>query len=123
VSSALIAGNTVVLKPSEESSLIAMKIAQVFAAVNLPTGVFNLVTGHGDVGQALVAHPLTKAVHFTGSTATGKKIAAQAGGLLKKCILELGGKDAMIILQDIDIDFAVNATIFSGLFHQGQICM
>lgn len=123
IAGALIAGNTVILKPSEESSLIAMKIAQVFAAINLPPGVFNLVTGHGDVGQALIAHPLTKAVSFTGSTATGKKIAAQAGGLLKKCILELGGKDAVIILDDIDIDFAVNATIFSGLFHQGQTCM
>jgi acyl-CoA reductase-like NAD-dependent aldehyde dehydrogenase len=119
----LIAGNTVVLKPSEESSLTVMKIVQIFAAANLPAGVLNLVTGHGDVGQALVAHPLTKAVSFTGSTATGKKIAAQAGGLLKRCVLELGGKDALIILPDIDLDFAVNATTFAGLFHQGQTCM
>ncbi|GAB5593422.1 hypothetical protein Unana1_08322 [Umbelopsis nana] len=94
-----------------------------FAAANLPNGVLNLVTGHGDVGKALIDHPLVKAVSFTGSTATGKKIAAQAGGLLKRCVLELGGKDALIILDDIDLDFAVNATAFSGLFHQGQICM
>jgi acyl-CoA reductase-like NAD-dependent aldehyde dehydrogenase len=119
----LIAGNTVVVKPSEESSLTAMKLVEMFAAAELPAGVLNLITGHGDVGQALIAHPLTKAVTFTGSTATGKKIAAQAGGLLKRCVLELGGKDALIILEDIDMDFAVNATAFSGLFHQGQICM
>jgi acyl-CoA reductase-like NAD-dependent aldehyde dehydrogenase len=100
-----------------------MKIAKVFAAINLPPGVFNLVTGHGDIGQALVAHPLIKMVSFTGSTATGKKIAAQAGGLLKRCTLELGGKDALVVLEDIDLDFAVNAAIFSGLFHQGQTCM
>lgn len=116
-------GNTVVIKPSEESSLIVMKMVQRFAAANLPNGVLNLVTGHGDVGKALIDHPLVKAVSFTGSTATGKKIAAQAGGLLKRCVLELGGKDALIILDDIDLDFAVNATAFSGLFHQGQICM
>ncbi|CAO3691026.1 unnamed protein product [Umbelopsis ramanniana] len=123
IASALIAGNTVVVKPSEESSLIVMKIVEMFAAAELPAGVLNLITGHGDVGQALIAHPLTKAVSFTGSTATGKKIAAQAGGLLKKCVLELGGKDALIILEDVDMDFAVNTTAFSGLFHQGQICM
>ncbi|KAI8582633.1 hypothetical protein K450DRAFT_226202 [Umbelopsis ramanniana AG] len=123
VANALIAGNTVVLKPSEDSSLSVMKLVEMFAAADLPPGVLNLTTGHSDVGRALIAHPLTKAVTFTGSTATGKKIAAQAGGLLKRCVLELGGKDALIILEDIDIDFAVNVTAFSGLFHQGQICM
>jgi acyl-CoA reductase-like NAD-dependent aldehyde dehydrogenase len=119
----LIAGNTAVVKPSEESSLIVMKLVEMFDVAGIPTGVLNLVTGHGDVGRALIAHPLTKAVTFTGSTATGKKIAAQAGGLLKRCVLELGGKDALIILEDIDLDFAVNVTAFSALFHQGQICM
>ncbi|KAI9290348.1 NAD-dependent aldehyde dehydrogenase [Umbelopsis sp. AD052] len=123
VANALIAGNTVVLKPSEDSSLTVMKLVEMFAAAELPAGVLNLITGHGDVGRALIAHPLTKAVSFTGSTATGKKIAAQAGGLLKRCVLELGGKDALIILEDVDLDFAVNVTAFSGLFHQGQICM
>ncbi len=124
VDHALITGNTVVLKPAEETPVIGLKIGELFAAAGLPAGVLNVVTGPGaTVGNALVTHPLTRIISFTGSTPTGRIIASKAGALLKRVVLELGGKDPIIVLADADLDYAVNAVTFSAFLHQGQICM
>lgn len=124
----LAVGNTVVLKPSEESPLSGGWIlAKAFEKAGVPKGVFNVITCSKDnvaaVGEVLVSHPNVKAISFTGSTQVGKSIAAKAGGLLKKVSVELGGKDAMIILEDADIKKAVNGAAFASFFHSGQICM
>lgn len=125
---ALIAGNTVVLKPSEETPVAGgLMIADVFKEAGVPDGVLNVITCSRDsvveVGDELVANPLVKAITFTGSTPIGRKIAAQAGGLLKKACVELGGKDPMLVLADADMERAVNAAVFGSFMHAGQICM
>jgi aldehyde dehydrogenase (NAD+) len=117
----------VVLKPSEIAPISGIIWAEVMEAAGVPKGVFNLVTcsrNHvEEVGDELVANPLVKAISFTGSTAVGRRIGAQAGGLLKKACLELGGKDSLIVLDDADLDKAINAATFGKFFHAGQICM
>jgi aldehyde dehydrogenase (NAD+) len=89
--------------------------------------VFNVVTCSRDnvaaVGDELISNPTVRGISFTGSTAIGSQVAAKAGGLLKKCCVELGGKDALIVLDDADIEHAVNAATFGSFMHQGQICM
>ena len=125
---AMAIGNTIVLKPSEESPLSGgLLLAEVFAAAGLPAGVFNVVTcsrdGISGLGDELVVNPAIRGVSFTGSTAVGRHIAALAGSLLKKACVELGGKDALIVLDDADLDRAVNAATFGAFMHQGQICM
>src|SRR5690606_2964016 len=93
----------------------------------VPKGVFNVVTcsrEHVDeVGDELISNPAVRGISFTGSTAVGARIAAKAGSLLKRCVLELGGKDALIVLDDADLERAVNAATFGSFMHQGQICM
>jgi acyl-CoA reductase-like NAD-dependent aldehyde dehydrogenase len=128
VAFALALGNTVVLKPSEETPVAGgVVLAQAFEEAGVPKGVFNVVTcsrAHVEqVGDELVQNPRVRAISFTGSTAVGRKIGAQAGGLLKKCCLELGGKDALIVLDDADLERAINAAAFGSFFHSGQICM
>ena len=125
---ALALGNAVVLKPSEESPVSGgLLFAKVMEEVGLPAGVFNVVTCSRDnvaeVGDELVANPSIQAVSFTGSTAVGQMIGARAGGLLKKACLELGGKDAFLVLDDADLNLAVNAATWGSFLHQGQICM
>lgn len=125
---AMAIGNTIVLKPSEETPLAGgLLLAEVFAAAELPPGVFNVVTcsraGVQEIGDEMVANPAVRGISFTGSTAVGRKIAAQAGSLLKKACVELGGKDALIVLHDADLERAVNAATFGSFMHQGQICM
>lgn len=125
---ALALGNTIVLKPSEESPVTGgLLYAEIMEQAGLPSGIFNVVTCSreqvGEVGDELVSNPRVKAISFTGSTAVGKIIGGRAGGLLKKCCLELGGKDALIVLDDADIGLAVNAATFGTFMHQGQICM
>jgi len=125
---ALAAGNTVVLKPSEETPVSGgLMIAELFDAAEFPKGVFNVVTCSrgqvAEVGDEMVGNPGIDAISFTGSTAVGKKIAAQCGGLLKKACMELGGKDPLIILDDADVQRAIDATVFGAFMHQGQICM
>lgn len=124
----LAVGNTVVLKPSEESPISGGWIlAKAFEKAGVPKGVFNVLTcskkNVGEVGNVLVTHPKVKAISFTGSTKVGKSIAAKAGGLLKKVSVELGGKDAMIIMGDADLKKAVTGATFASFFHSGQICM
>jgi acyl-CoA reductase-like NAD-dependent aldehyde dehydrogenase len=125
---ALAVGNTIVLKPSEETPVGGgLLIAEILEEAGLPKGVFNVVTCSRDhvaeVGDELISNPAVRGVSFTGSTAVGSQVAAKAGGLLKKCCVELGGKDALIVLDDADIEHAVNAATFGSFMHQGQICM
>jgi vanillin dehydrogenase len=125
---ALAVGNAVVLKPSEETPLAGgLLLAEILEEAGVPKGVFNVVTCSRDnvaeVGDELIENRAVRGISFTGSTAVGAKIAAKAGSLLKKCVLELGGKDALIVLDDADIERAVNAATFGAFMHQGQICM
>lgn len=120
---ALAAGCTVVLKPAEDTSLTALRLAEVMAECGLPPGVVNVITGRGTtVGAALCAHPGVDKVAFTGSTMVGKEIIVAAAGNLKKLTLELGGKSPTIILPDADLAKAIPAAAM-GIFHNsGQVC-
>jgi aldehyde dehydrogenase (NAD+) len=122
VAPALACGNTVVLKPAETTSLTALKFAEICQEAGLPAGVVNVVTGYGDTGAALVAHPNVDKIAFTGSTAVGKQIQKACIGTPKKVTLELGGKSANIILEDAPIDQAVEGIINSIFFNQGHVC-
>jgi aldehyde dehydrogenase (NAD+) len=125
---ALAVGNTVVLKPSEETPVAGgVILAQAFEEAGLPKGVLNVVSCSREhvteVGAELLENPAVRAVSFTGSTAVGKQIGAKAGGLLKRACLELGGKDALLVLDDADMERALSAASFGSFMHQGQICM
>lgn len=121
---ALAAGNTVVLKPSDNTPVIALKLAEIFKEAGLPDGVFNVITGRGSViGDTLIDDPRVRYVTFTGSSAVGKEVGARAARGMKKFALELGGKNPIIVLDDADVDYACTAAAFSNYFHQGQICM
>ncbi|MGH8995224.1 MAG: aldehyde dehydrogenase family protein, partial [Acidimicrobiales bacterium] len=123
VAPALAAGCTVVLKPSEVAPLNAFALADVLHDVGLPPGVFNLVTGLGNVvGEAIAAHPNVDMVSFTGSTRAGKRVMTLAAETVKKVALELGGKSANIILEDADLDAAIPAGLFACYMNSGQTC-
>ena len=123
VAAALAAGCTVVLKPSEVAPLSAFALAEIFAEVGLPAGVFNLVTGVGPVvGEALAVHPDVDMVSFTGSTLAGKKVMAAAAGTVKKVSLELGGKSAFVVLDDADLGKAVKVGLANCFINGGQTC-
>ncbi|HTT18810.1 MAG TPA: aldehyde dehydrogenase family protein [Candidatus Sulfotelmatobacter sp.] len=121
---ALAAGNTFVLKPSEETSLVGLKIAEVFQKAGLPAGVLNVVPGDGPThGPMLFSDPRVRLISFTGSTAVGKMIALECAKYEKRVVLELGGKSPLIVLKDADVDYAVSTACFGIFIHQGQICM
>ena len=122
IAPALAAGNTVVLKPAETTSLTAMKLAEIFQQADLPPGVVNFVTGHGAVGEALVNHKGIDKVAFTGSTAVGKRIQKSLAGTSKRLTLELGGKAANIVFEDATIDQAVEGIVDGIYFNQGHVC-
>ena len=122
IAPALAAGNTVVLKPSETTSLTALKLAEIIEESGLPAGVVNIVTGYGDTGAAIVNHPGVNKIAFTGSTAVGKLIQKAIAGTHKKYTLELGGKSANIIFEDAPIDQAVEGIINGIFFNQGHVC-
>ncbi|MET9503167.1 aldehyde dehydrogenase family protein [Streptomyces sp. NPDC006622] len=123
VAPALAAGCTVVLKPAEDTPLVAQLFAEAVHEAGVPAGVFNLVTGLGPVaGQALAEHPGVDLVSFTGSTAVGKRIAATAGAAIKKVALELGGKSANVILPSADLARAVNVGVANVMSNSGQTC-
>ncbi len=123
VAAALAAGCTVVLKPSEVAPLSSYALAEVFEAVGLPGGVFNLVTGLGPVvGERIAEHPDVDMVSFTGSTAAGKRVMAVAAGTVKKVSLELGGKSAFVILDDADFGKAVKIGLANCFINAGQTC-
>ncbi len=121
-------GNTIVMKPSEDTPYTGgLFIAEVMEEAGLPPGVFNVVTcsrdNVGEMGDELIENPMVKGVTFTGSSAVGRYIAAKCGAHLKKCCIELGGNDAMIVLEDADIERAAQAANFGSFMHQGQVCM
>lgn len=123
VAPALAAGCTVVLKPAEDTPLVAQLVAEILDAAGLPAGAFNLVTGIGPVaGQALAEHPDVDLVSFTGSTAVGRRIGAAAGGAVKRVALELGGKSANVILPGADLARAVNVGVANVFANSGQTC-
>ena len=121
-------GNTVVLKPSEWSPVTGGTIwGEIFAEAGLPPGVLNIVThAPGEaagVADALVESPAVRRLNFTGSTATGRRLAEACGRQLKRIVLELGGSNPLLVLADADLDYAVDAAAFGSFLHQGQICM
>jgi aldehyde dehydrogenase (NAD+) len=122
VAPALAAGNTVVLKPAEFTPLTALLFAELSAQAGLPPGVLNIVTGDGDTGAALVAHPDVNKIAFTGSTAVGRKIRQATAGTGKALTLELGGKSPYIVFDDADIDSAIEGLVDAIWFNQGQVC-
>lgn len=122
IAPALATGNTVVLKPSETTSLTALKLAEIIEEAGLPHGVVNIVTGYGDTGAAIVNHPDINKIAFTGSTAVGKMIQKAIAGTPKKATLELGGKSANIIFEDAPIDQAVEGIVNGIFFNQGHVC-
>ncbi|MFE6620908.1 aldehyde dehydrogenase family protein [Streptomyces sp. NPDC057740] len=123
VAPALAAGCTVVLKPAEDTPLVAQLFAEAVHEAGVPAGVFNLVTGRGPVaGQALAEHPGVDLVSFTGSTAVGRQIGAVAGAAIKKVALELGGKSANVILPSADLATAVNVGVANVMSNSGQTC-
>ncbi|WP_350347078.1 aldehyde dehydrogenase family protein [Agromyces sp. G08B096] len=122
IAPALAAGNTVVLKPAETTPLTALLFAEIVQQADLPPGVVNIITGAGDTGAALVAHPGVDKVAFTGSTAVGRQIAKTVAGTSKRLTLELGGKAANIVFDDAPIDQAIEGIVNGIFFNQGHVC-
>src|SRR3954447_4627318 len=122
VAPALAAGCTIVLKPAEQTPLTALRLGELALEAGLPAGVLNVVTGDGSTGAALVDHPGTDKIAFTGSTAGGREIGAKAGRALKRVTLELGGKSANVVLPDADIEAAVKGSFTGMYFNSGQAC-
>ena len=120
---ALLAGCTVVLKPAAETPLTANALAEVFAEAGLPEGVLSVVPGGIETGQALTSNPDVDLFTFTGSSTVGKEVGRRAAEMLKPCTLELGGKSAAIILEDVDLAAAVPMMVFSGVMNTGQACV
>jgi benzaldehyde dehydrogenase (NAD) len=124
VAPALATGNTVVLKPDPQTSLGGgIAIARALEEAGLPPGVLHLVPGGPDAGEALCLSKHVNMIQFTGSTAVGRRVAELAGRTLKKVSLELGGNNALLVLDDADLDLAVNNAAWGAFLHQGQICM
>jgi alpha-ketoglutaric semialdehyde dehydrogenase len=120
---ALLAGNTVVFKPAEDSPLCALRLVEILEEAGLPAGVVNLVFGVGaEAGEALVRHPGVAAVSFTGSVPVGRHIAEVCGGMLKRCSLELGGKNAIVVMDDADLELAVEGALWGAFGTSGQRC-
>ena len=122
VAPALAAGNTIVLKPAEYTPLTALLFAELSREAGLPKGVLNIVTGDGETGAALVAHPGIDKIAFTGSTAVGRKIRQATAGTGKALTLELGGKSPYIVFDDADLDSAIEGLVDAIWFNQGQVC-
>ncbi|ASF37908.1 aldehyde dehydrogenase [Halobacillus halophilus] len=125
IAPAIATGNAVVAKPASESPVTAgLLIADLFEAAGFPAGVLNVVVGRGsEIGDAFVTHPVPKLISFTGSTEVGSHIGELAGKHIKDTALELGGNNAMIVLDDADVEKAVEAAAFGRFLHQGEICM
>ena len=119
---ALACGNSMIFKPSEETPLGALKLAEIFTEAGVPAGVFNVVQGAGKVGAWLAEQPQIAKVSFTGQISTGQKVMAAAAGSLKEVTMELGGKSPLIIFDDADLDNAVSAALLGNFYTQGEIC-
>ncbi|SDS57710.1 betaine aldehyde dehydrogenase [Halopseudomonas xinjiangensis] len=119
---ALATGNSMIFKPSEETPLGALKLAEIYAEAGVPGGVFNVVQGDGRIGAWLTHHPDIAKVSFTGEVGTGRKVMAAAASTLKEVTMELGGKSPLIVFDDADIDNAVSAAMLGNFYTQGEIC-
>ena len=120
---ALVAGNTLVIKPAEDTPLSVCRLAMVFEEAGLPAGVFNVVTGYGpSAGQPLVDNPTVEFVSFTGSTVTGYQIATRCSERMVPYSLEMGGKNAIVVMEDADIDLAVDGVVWGAFGTSGQRC-
>src|SRR5437868_3985696 len=120
---ALVCGNTVVLKPAEDTPLLAERFVELLAAAGIPDGVVNIVHGYGEeAGDALVRHPDVPVITFTGSRETGIAVTKAAADLLKHVHLELGGKNAIVVMDDADVDLAVEGIVWSAFGTSGQRC-
>ncbi|AZZ90300.1 betaine-aldehyde dehydrogenase [Hahella sp. KA22] len=119
---ALAAGNAMVFKPSEETPLGALKLAEIFIEAGVPAGVFNVVQGDHRVGRMLTAHPGIAKVSFTGEVGTGKKVMADSAATLKDVTMELGGKSPLVIFNDCDLENAVSAALLGNFYTQGEVC-
>jgi aldehyde dehydrogenase (NAD+) len=120
---ALICGNTAVVKPAEDTPMTAVRLFEILEEAGLPPGVANLITGFGpEAGQPLVDHPDVDMISFTGSRAVGKAIGRSAGEALKHVSLEMGGKNALIVLEDADLDEAITGALWGGFSTTGQRC-
>lgn len=119
---ALAAGNAMIFKPSEETPLTALKLAEIFSEAGLPDGVFNVLQGDHRVGQMLTAHPEIAKVSFTGESGTGKLVMADSAKTLKQVTMELGGKSPMVIFDDAKLDNAVSAAMVANFYTQGEVC-
>ncbi|MCS6870635.1 MAG: aldehyde dehydrogenase family protein [Anaerolineae bacterium] len=122
IAPALAAGCTVVLKPAEFTSITAIRFAELCEDIGLPAGVVNIITGDGQVGAQLVAHPDVDKIAFTGSTEVGRIIRQRTAGSGKKLSLELGGKSPFIVFEDADLDSVVEGVVDAIWFNQGQVC-
>ena len=123
IAHAIVMGNSIVLKPASVTPLTALVMAEAAQKAGIPPGVINIVPGPGsELGNTLCTHPDVDKIAFTGSTAVGSDIMRMASGTVKRVTLELGGKSANIILDDADLDLAVEGAIFGTFFHQGQVC-
>ncbi|HWL57492.1 MAG TPA: betaine-aldehyde dehydrogenase [Paracoccus sp. (in: a-proteobacteria)] len=119
---ALAMGNAMVFKPSEETPLGALKLAEILTEAGLPPGIFNVVQGRGAVGAALVSDPLVAKVSLTGSVATGQKVYSAAAEGMRHVTMELGGKSPLIVFDDASLEDAVGAAILANFYSSGQIC-
>jgi len=119
---ALACGNSMIFKPSEETPLGALKLAEIFIDAGLPAGVFNVVQGGADIGQWLASHSEIEKISFTGEVDTGKKVMLSASENLQDVTMELGGKSPLIVFDDADIVEAVSAAMLGNFYTQGEIC-
>ncbi|MEP4561497.1 MAG: aldehyde dehydrogenase family protein, partial [Nitratireductor sp.] len=119
---ALAMGNAMVFKPSENTPLSALVLAEIFTQAGLPDGLFNVVQGFGDVGAALAGHPVVAKVSLTGSVPTGRKVLSLAGSQMKHATMELGGKSPLIVFDDADLENAVGGAMLANFYSTGQVC-
>lgn len=119
---ALAAGNAMIFKPSENTPLSALRLAEIYSEAGLPDGLFNVVQGYGDVGAMLIDHPAVGKVSLTGSVPTGRRVMAQAGGLMKHATMELGGKSPLIVFDDADLESAIGGAMLGNFYSTGQVC-
>lgn len=119
---ALAAGNAMIFKPSEETPLTAIKLAEIYTEAGVPDGVFNIIQGDYRVGQMLTAHPEIAKVSFTGESGTGKAVMRDSSNTLKQVTMELGGKSPLIVFEDAPLDQAVSAAMVANFYTQGEVC-
>src|SRR5262249_21355479 len=122
VAAALIAGNAVVVKPSEVTPLVLMKAKEIYDSTGLPEDLFGVVTGYGAAGAALIESGIATCV-FAGGVETGKKVAALCGANLVPCVMELGGKAPLLACADCDVEKTAQAVVFGGFANSGQVCI